>query len=114
MRKKSMKENAILNALRTLAGIVFPLITYPYISRVLGADNLGKINFANSIVSYFSLLAALGISSYAIREGGAIRDDKNKLKNFSNQIFTINMVFTAISVYIIGDIVELLKKAICI
>ncbi len=44
MRKKSMKENAILNALRTLAGIVFPLITYPYISRVLGADNLGKIN----------------------------------------------------------------------
>ena len=97
MRKKSMKENAILNALRTLAGIVFPLITYPYISRVLGADNLGKINFANSIVSYFSLLAALGISSYAIREGGAIRDDKNKLKNFSNQIFTINMVFTAIS-----------------
>ena len=80
MRKKSMKENAILNALRTLAGIVFPLITYPYISRVLGADNLGKINFANSIVSYFSLLAALGISSYAIREGGAIRDDKNKFK----------------------------------
>ena len=67
MRKKSMKENAILNALRTLAGIVFPLITYPYISRVLGADNLGKINFANSIVSYFSLLAALGISTLTVK-----------------------------------------------
>lgn len=110
MRKKSMKENAILNALRTLAGIVFPLITYPYISRVLGADNLGKINFANSIVSYFSLLAALGISSYAIREGGAIRDDKNKLKNFSNQIFTINMVFTAISYILLAILLSFSKR----
>ena len=105
MRKKSMKENAILNALRTLAGIVFPLITYPYISRVLG-----KINFANSIVSYFSLLAALGISSYAIREGGAIRDDKNKLKNFSNQIFTINMVFTAISYILLAILLSFSKR----
>ena len=64
---KSLVANSIFSSLRTLTTIIFPLITYPYISRVLSVDNMGRINFGQSIVSYFLLLAGLGISTFAIR-----------------------------------------------
>ena len=102
MQIKSMKMNAFLNGTRTLVAIIFPLITYPYISRILGTDNLGKINFANSVVNYFQLLSALGISSYAIREGAAYRERCGIMETFANQVFTINVVFTGIAYSLLG------------
>ena len=68
MNRTNFKTNTIYNTIKTLFGIVYPLITFPYISRVLMAENVGKINFANSVVSYFSLIASLGVTPYAIRE----------------------------------------------
>ena len=68
MNRTNFKTNTIYNTIKTLFGIVYPLITFPYISRVLMAENVGKINFANSVVSYFSLIASLGVTTYAIRE----------------------------------------------
>ena len=65
----SIKVNAILNSIRSIMTIIFPMITYPYVTRVLLAKNLGKVNFASSTMSYFSLLAVLGLTSYAGREG---------------------------------------------
>lgn len=110
MQVKSMKANAALNGIKTLAAIVFPLITYPYISRVLGADNLGKINFANSIVNYFSLIAALGISNYAIREGAALREDTAKMHRFANQLFTINLCFTGVAYLLMGIVLAMSRS----
>lgn len=104
MKKKSLKKNAFLNSLRQVSTILFSMITFPYISRVIQASNYGKISFANSLVGYFSLIAAMGISNYAIREGAKIRDDKQKLEVFSNQIFTINL-YTTISAYFLLFIV---------
>ena len=100
VNSKSVVKNAILNILKTLLSIIFPLITFPYVSRVLGVENLGKVNFANSIVSYFALLAALGISTYSVREGSRLRDNKDKLENLVKEIFSINIVSTLI-VYIL-------------
>lgn len=97
MKEKSIKINAILNIIRVMMQILFPIITFPYVSRILGADNIGKVQFGNSIISYFSLIASLGITSYAIREGAAIRNKKEKFYEFSNQVFTINIITTAIS-----------------
>ena len=94
---KKMGVNAALNLFKTALSIIFPLITYPYISRILGVENLGKINYTASIVGYFSLVAALGISTYAIREGGRIRSDSKKLSHLGNQIFTINILSTIVS-----------------
>ena len=82
-----MGVNAALNLFKTALSIIFPLITYPYISRILGVENLGKINYTASIVGYFSLIAALGISTYAIREGGRIRSNSEKLSHLGNQIY---------------------------
>ena len=96
-KQKSLKINMVLNAIKGLLGIVFPLITFPYVSRVLGVDNLGRYNFANSIISYLVLLAGLGISAYAIREGARIRDDKNKMNQFCSEMLCINLYSTALS-----------------
>lgn len=101
MRKnKSVKINMILNVIKGLLGIVFPLITFPYATRVLGVNNIGRYNFSTSVVSYFSLLSGLGISTYAIREGAKIRDNKEKLSEFASKMFTIN-IYSTICSYIL-------------
>ena len=97
MKRKSLKLNMVFNALNGILGIVFPLITFPYVSKILGVDNIGKFNFASSIVSYFSLFAGLGIGTYAIREGAKIREKKEELECFASQIFSINVLSTIIS-----------------
>lgn len=96
-KKKSIKVNAVLNSLRMILNLVFPLITFPYVSRVLKVDELGKYNFSSSIVSYFMLFAALGIDKFAIREGAKYREDKEKLGEFASQVFTINLISTVVS-----------------
>ena len=97
MQKSSVKKNTIFNTIKTVFGIIFPLITFPYISRVLMAENVGKVNFGNSIVSYFSLIASLGVSTYAIRECSKVRDNQDELNKTASQIFSINIVSTLIS-----------------
>lgn len=77
--------------------MLFPLVTYPYVTRVLLAENLGKVDFAISFISYFLLVAALGINTYATREGAGLRNNQRELNEFSSQVFTINMVSTAIA-----------------
>ena len=92
MGKKSLGLNAFLNGIRSVLNLLFPLLTFPYVSRILGATGMGKYNFANSIVSYFLMIAALGINTYAVREGARIRDDRKKFSNFASQIFSYNVV----------------------
>ena len=99
---KSIKKNAALNVIKQICNIIFPMITFPYISRVLGASVYGKINFSASIVNYFSLIAAFGVSNYAIREGARIKDEKNGLSSFVSEVFSINILTTIISYIILG------------
>lgn len=97
MKKKSLKINAILNIIKTGSSIAFPLITFPYVSRILHVTNVGKVNYANSIISYFSLLAALGISIYGIREGAGLRNNKKEFEKFVSEVFSINIISTIIA-----------------
>ena len=103
--KKSLSLNALLNTVKTVLGIIFPLITFPYISRVLGVENVGKVNFSGSVVSYFTLIAAFGVSTYAVREGAKIRDNKKKFIDFSNQVFTINVLTTVLAYFLLGILI---------
>lgn len=100
MGNKSLGINAILNGIKNIMSVVFPLITFPYVSKVLQVENLGRYNFANSVNSYFILLAALGISTYAIREGAKYKNDREKISKFSSEIFSINIISMLVS-YII-------------
>lgn len=94
---KSLKENAVLNMTKAVMSLVFPLITFPYSSRVLGPVYIGKVNFAQSIVSYFALVAALGISTYAVRGSAKFRDDRENLSVFVKEVFSLNMISTVIA-----------------
>lgn len=75
MKVKSVKLNFILNTTRIFLGVFFILVTTPYITRVLGAENLGKVDYVNSIIQYFILFTALGIPNYGIREIAKTRDN---------------------------------------
>ncbi|MBB1080294.1 flippase [Limosilactobacillus sp. STM2_1] len=95
--KHSLGLNALLNGLKNALNLIFPLITFPYVSRVLSVRSIGIYNFSNTYISYFLLIAGLGISTYAIREGAKYRDNVSKLSEFSSQIFTINIISTVFS-----------------
>lgn len=96
-QKRSLKLNAVVNTAKTVLSLVFPLITFPYVSRVLGVNQMGKYNFANSVISYFLLIAALGISSYAIREGTQYRNNQNAIDKFASEMFSINLISTLVA-----------------
>lgn len=96
-KEKSIYVNIILNIIKVSLSIIFPFITFPYVSRVIMADNLGKVNYATSIENYFALIAVLGLNSYSIREGAKVRSDKEKIGTFANEIFTVSVINTVIS-----------------
>lgn len=100
MKTKRLGINAILNVIRSTLSIIFPLITYPYALRVIGVKNIGAVSYVTSIVNYFSLFAMLGVSSYAIREGAKVRDNQKKFNIFANEVFSINIITTSISVIV--------------
>ncbi|MGZ1180441.1 flippase, partial [Lactobacillus delbrueckii subsp. bulgaricus] len=100
--KKSLGLNAVLSGLQSLLNLIFPLITFPYASRVLSVSGMGKYNFAGSINGYFLLIAALGINTFAIREGAKFRDDREKISAFASKVFTINLISTLIAYILLG------------
>lgn len=81
MEKKqhSVRYNFIMNFILTTSQFLFPLITFPYISRVLLATGNGKVTFVASVANYFMMVASLGIPTYGIRACAQVRDDKDKL-----------------------------------
>lgn len=97
---KSVKLNAVLNAIRSGLKVIFPLITFPYVARIFGTSLLGKVNYSQSIISYVTMFADLGINTYAVREGSKIRDNNDELKKFTNQIFSIGIINTILSLLI--------------
>lgn len=97
MKPKSLKINIILNITRTLMSLIFPIITFPYASRILLPEGIGKINYVNSIISYFTILAMLGINSYGTREVARLRDKKNELNQFCSEVFSLNLISTIVS-----------------
>lgn len=95
--KKSLTRNFSVYMLKNMVSIIVPLITIPYVSRILGPSGLGDVQYTQSWVSYFSLIAGLGISSYAVREGAQRRDEPQKLGEFSVEIVTISFLSTTVA-----------------
>lgn len=93
----SIKFNFIMNALLTMSSFVFPLITFPYVSRILEPTGLGRVSFAQSLVSYFLIFSELGISSYGIRITAQLRDDKLKLSRNTQELFAINLFMSLVA-----------------
>lgn len=101
MGQKSLFKNSIYNFIYTGLNIIFPLITTPYVARVLGASELGKVNFANSITTWFLIFATYGTTIYGIREVAQNRDNKNKLDKIFSEIFLINLIMSILAIAVL-------------
>ena len=111
MNNSKLNKNVIYSLIKSFTAILFPLITFPYISRVLLVDKIGMINFSQSVVSYFALFAGLGINTYAIRECSKVRVKRTRLSELSSQLFSINVI-TTIIVYVVLIIVLCSMKSL--
>lgn len=92
----SIKKNFALNLINTLSGLLFPLITFPYSSRILLADGIGQVQFFQSIIDYISLFAAIGIPLYAVREIARIRESKTEMSKATCEILLLHAFLTLI------------------
>lgn len=96
-KNNSLKINFIMNIILTMSSFLFPLITFPYISRILLPLGTGKVSFATSIITYFSMFAQLGIPTYGIRACAKVRDDREKLSKVAQELLIINLVMSFFS-----------------
>lgn len=99
---QSVKVNYILNLINTGTQMLFPLITFPYVCRVIEADGIGQINFFQSIISYISLFTCLGIPMYAIREIARDRNDVVKMNRTATEILLLHSMLTLVGYIIVA------------
>ena len=97
MAINSIKRNYIYNVLVQIFSLIVPFITTPYVSRVLMADGIGYYSYTNSIATYFSLFAALGVSAYGLREVSMTRNDKKVYTKTFWELFIIKLFMTGLS-----------------
>ena len=98
---QSVKVNYILNLINTGTQMLFPLITFPYVCRVIEADGIGQINFFQSIISYISLFTCLGIPMYAIREIARDRSDVVQMNRTAMEILLLHSMLTLVGYAIV-------------
>ena len=91
---KSIKKNFLYNFLNNLSTVLFPLITVPYVARVLDPEGVGLFNFSNTYAGYFALCALLGIPTYGVREVPKLRGDIVKLTEFVSKMMSISLITT--------------------
>lgn len=95
MKKTSVVKNYIYNTSYQLLVLLAPLITTPYVSRVLGATGIGIYSYAQSIATYFTLAGAVGTTIYGQREIAFVRDDKKgDPKFFGRFLCSDSLVFS--------------------
>ena len=101
-KKKSVKINYFYNLIYNLLTLLLPLLTTPYLSRVLRVENIGIYGFTNSIVTYFVLFGCLGTTLYGQREIAYVQDDKEKQSKVFYEIFFVKLISMFISILLYG------------
>lgn len=93
---QSVKTNYILNLINVGTQMLFPLLTFPYVCRILLPAQIGQVNFYNSIIGYISLFTCLGIPMYAVREIARDRDDIVKMNRTAIEVLLLHILLTLI------------------
>lgn len=96
MKKNNLKINVMFQALYQLLLVILPLITSPYVSRVLGPEGIGIYSYTFSIVNYFVIFGKLGIDTYANRKVARVKDDSELLNKTFSSIFFLHLLITII------------------
>lgn len=99
-RKNSVTKNYLYNLLYQILVLILPLVTAPYISRVLGAENIGIYSYTLSISAYFILFGSLGIALYGQREIAYKQDNSKEITKIFWEIIILRIITTSISIII--------------
>jgi O-antigen/teichoic acid export membrane protein len=92
----SLKKNVVYNTILSVSNVAFPIITTPYVSRILGVENIGVVNFAVTYASYFALFVALGIPIYGMREIAKQNNNPEGRNRVFSELFIINVLSAVI------------------
>ena len=102
--KKSLKVNFVFNFISQVLTLVLPLITAPYVARVLHEEGIGQFSYALSIITYFTLFANLGFDVYGQRQIARYQDDIDKKSRIFWEIFFARLILTAIATIVLFSI----------
>lgn len=100
MKQKNVKKNYIYNLIYQILVMIIPLITTPYLSRTIGAENIGIYSYTISITTYFILFGSLGVAMYGQREIAYIQDDVKKRTITFYEIFFMRLITLLLSLMI--------------
>lgn len=109
-RTPSIQLNMVMNALLTMSSIIFPVITLPYVTRVLGAEGVGRVYFASSVIAFFAMFAELGIPVYGVRACARVRDDRAELSKTVREIMTANIIACAVVYFVFAIAVSTVPR----
>ena len=99
---KSLKKNFLYNIVYQILILIIPLVTVPYVSRIIGPKGIGIYSYTYSIVYYFMIFAMLGLNNYGNRSIAKVRDDKEKLSKTFKEIHLLQLIVGMIIVFIYG------------
>ncbi|PPL00843.1 flippase [Parapedobacter indicus] len=98
----SIQRNVVYNVTLSLSQVLFPLLVFPYVSRVLGPEQIGEIAFVDSITQWCVLVAALGISVYGVREIAKVKNDFERRSVVFSELLILHLIATvSVSVFFI-------------
>lgn len=108
--KNSLAKSAIFNIIYQGLNVVFPLISASYVAKVLAPSGVGQVSYTQNIVSYFVMIAALGMPTYGTREISKYRDDQSQLNKTFSELFVLNGLSTVMCLGVYGAFVALFVK----
>jgi O-antigen/teichoic acid export membrane protein len=108
----SLKKNLLYNFLLSFSQVAFPLISIPYIARVLNPDGIGKVNFVDSLCYYFIVVAEFGIVTYGIRAVSRVQQDPSALKKLVSELLSLHLITSLVSTLLYAIVVFFLYDKI--
>lgn len=97
----SLKKNILLNAINTISGIIFPIITFPYAARILMPEGIGSINFLNGIITYIVVGTSLGIPLYAVKQIAQHRQHIIERNRITAEVIILSLILSAVGYIIV-------------
>lgn len=97
----SIKKNLLYNSTLTVSNYLFPFLTYPYVSRILGVANIGIYNWIDSIINYYIIFSVLGIGTVGIREIARVKNNKKEVSQVFSSLLILNGITTFLMLIIL-------------
>lgn len=110
MTQPSIKENFAYKSVLTLSTYLIAFVTFPYVSRVLGVERVGLVNFADNTIGYFLLFATMGVNILGVREIAAVKEDPERRARVFSNILGLNLMFTAVTLAVFLALVAAVPK----